>query len=409
MAPFTQVLLERFERQVEADFETMVGAVAAINDYAPNAEDAILMDELRELGRQHITTFLRFAEDDRAPDVSEFDFMRRWGEQKARDMVPLPANLHTYFIGQQLLADRIVAAAGPDVGLRAEALRLVVRLTEYTALALTASVEGYTETMQRDRADREVAQGDLLEQLLTSGPDTQGLLTRRAANLGLEAGRSQVVVIIRVEPLCTAGPSPMPRRWAAQALARGSGRGANYAFVVVRSNDVVAVLDSGGDRRARTVVEEVQRHVQSRESVSLTGGIGTPFMGLPGVRGSYDEARRALRHCTPRCPIICSPDDITLVEDLAVSSVDNVGRLIPARTRQALADPELRSTLEAYITANLNVAATAKALILHPNSVRYRLKRIATLTGRDPRQFSDLFELRAAARILERETRQSQV
>jgi sugar diacid utilization regulator len=94
-----------------------------------------------------------------------------------------------------------------------------------------------------------------------------------------------------------------------------------------------------------------------------------------------------------------------LVEDLAVSSGADVGRLIPARTRQALADPELRSTLQAYVTANLNVAATAKALILHPNSVRYRLKRIASLTGRDPRQFSDLFELRAAARILEGEAR----
>jgi DNA-binding PucR family transcriptional regulator len=65
-------------------------------------------------------------------------------------------------------------------------------------------------------------------------------------------------------------------------------------------------------------------------------------------------------------------------------------------------------TLQAYITANLNVAAAAKSLILHPNSVRYRLKRIATLTGRDPRRFSDLFELRAAALILEREVGQSE-
>jgi sugar diacid utilization regulator len=156
------------------------------------------------------------------------------------------------------------------------------------------------------------------------------------------------------------------------------------------------------------VVEEVRERFQSHDGINLTCGIGTPFSDLPGLRGSYDEARRALRHCNPRCPIISSPDDISLVEDLAVSSSDNVGRLIPQRTRQALADPELRTTLQAYIAANLSVAATAKALILHPNSVRYRLKRIATLTGRDPRQFSDLFELRAAARFLEREAGQSQ-
>jgi DNA-binding PucR family transcriptional regulator len=40
---------------------------------------------------------------------------------------------------------------------------------------------------------------------------------------------------------------------------------------------------------------------------------------------------------------------------------------------------------------------------LHPNSVRYRLARIATLTGRDPRQVIDLFELCAAARIMDKE------
>ena len=407
MDSLRQLLLERFKRQLEADFEAMVEAVTAIHAYAPDSDDAILMDELRELGRQHITTFLRFAQEECEPDMSEFDFMRQWGEQKARDLVPLPANLHTYFIGQRLFADRIVGAAGPDVRLRAEALRLVARLTEYTALALTATVEGYIETLDGERADREVAQRDLLEHLITRGPDTRGSLARRAANLGLEVGRSQVVAITRVEPSGGADPSPMPRRWAAKALARGSGRGAHFAFVVVRPDDVVAVLDSTGDRRARAVVEEVREHFQSRDGVNLTCGIGTPFSDLPGLRGSYDEARRALRHCNPRCPIISSPDDITLVEDLAVSSSDNVGRLIPPRTRQALGDPELRTTLQAYVTANLSVAATAKALIMHPNSVRYRLKRIAALTGRDPRQFSDLFELRAAARILEREAGQS--
>ena len=52
----------------------------------------------------------------------------------------------------------------------------------------------------------------------------------------------------------------------------------------------------------------------------------------------------------------------------------------------------------------MNVAATAKVLVLHPNSVRHRLRRIAALTGRDPRNVADLFELRAAARLLDSET-----
>ncbi len=68
--------------------------------------------------------------------------------------------------------------------------------------------------------------------------------------------------------------------------------------------------------------------------------------------------------------------------------------------REALADPQLRQTLQAWIDHDLNVAATARALCLHPNSVRYRLRRIAQLTGHDPHRITDLLELHSAARLL---------
>lgn len=37
---------------------------------------------------------------------------------------------------------------------------------------------------------------------------------------------------------------------------------------------------------------------------------------------------------------------------------------------------------------------------LHPNSVRYRLRRIAQLTGHDPHRVTDLLDLHSAARLL---------
>ena len=64
-----------------------------------------------------------------------------------------------------------------------------------------------------------------------------------------------------------------------------------------------------------------------------------------------------------------------------------------------LADGALRATVETYFAAGLNVAAAAKALSLHPNSLRYRLRRIAEITGHDPRTLAGLLELIAAARL----------
>ena len=65
-----------------------------------------------------------------------------------------------------------------------------------------------------------------------------------------------------------------------------------------------------------------------------------------------------------------------------------------ARTRGAAL------TLQTWIDHDLNVAATAKALCMHPNSVRYRLRRIAQLTGHNPHHLTDLLELHSAARLL---------
>jgi sugar diacid utilization regulator len=61
----------------------------------------------------------------------------------------------------------------------------------------------------------------------------------------------------------------------------------------------------------------------------------------------------------------------------------------------------LRGALDAFVAADLHVATAAKALFLHPNSLRYRLGRIARCTGRDPRRVADLLELIAAIRVLD--------
>ena len=72
--------------------------------------------------------------------------------------------------------------------------------------------------------------------------------------------------------------------------------------------------------------------------------------------------------------------------------------LIPVVAWAALAQPETRLSLDAYIAANLNIAEAAARLNLRPNSLRYRLRRIAVLTGLDPTRVSDLLELLAASR-----------
>ncbi|WP_405145390.1 helix-turn-helix domain-containing protein [Nocardia salmonicida] len=58
--------------------------------------------------------------------------------------------------------------------------------------------------------------------------------------------------------------------------------------------------------------------------------------------------------------------------------------------------PELRKTLRVHIANNLNRAETGRILNIHANTVDYRLRRIARLTGLNPTRASELWQLRSA-------------
>jgi DNA-binding PucR family transcriptional regulator len=63
------------------------------------------------------------------------------------------------------------------------------------------------------------------------------------------------------------------------------------------------------------------------------------------------------------------------------------------------AGPTLVETLEAYLDCGGAIEACARKLFVHPNTVRYRLKRITDFTGRDPTQPRDAYVLRVAATV----------
>ena len=65
----------------------------------------------------------------------------------------------------------------------------------------------------------------------------------------------------------------------------------------------------------------------------------------------------------------------------------------------AEAGPALTETLDAYLDSGGAIEACARKLFVHPNTVRYRLKRIADFTGRDPTVPRDAYVLRVATTV----------
>jgi carbohydrate diacid regulator len=127
-------------------------------------------------------------------------------------------------------------------------------------------------------------------------------------------------------------------------------------------------------------------------------GLGRYHPGIHGLARSYQDARTALSlglkaerenhvYCLDRLGIasfVGVADESTkwdLAEHL-LSPLDHA--------------PELLQTLDVFFGQNCCPSATASRLAIHRNTLRYRLDKIASLTGLDPRQFDDAVQIRLA-------------
>ncbi len=76
-------------------------------------------------------------------------------------------------------------------------------------------------------------------------------------------------------------------------------------------------------------------------------------------------------------------DNLIVIEDV----------LSDPNTKKFLLDEELTQTAQAFFDNDLNLMQTSKQLILHRNTLIYRIEKIKKLLGLDIRKFSDAVTL----------------
>lgn len=83
-----------------------------------------------------------------------------------------------------------------------------------------------------------------------------------------------------------------------------------------------------------------------------------------------------------------------LPERALAGDADAAAALVATTHRLLLADAVLYDTATTYLERTPSLEATARALFIHPNTVRYRLRRIADVTGFSPTDARGAFTLR---------------
>jgi carbohydrate diacid regulator len=159
-------------------------------------------------------------------------------------------------------------------------------------------------------------------------------------------------------------------------------------------------VGEGGLAEVKRAAETLARHLAQALRVDLPVCVGLPHRGLAGIVRSYQDARAAAaaRGSADQSGVCCL-DAAGLAGLLDAPSRASRRALAEGILAPLADDPYLATTLEAYFAADCSPGAAAERLGLHRNTLAYRLGRIASLTGLDPRRFDDAVQLRVATEL----------
>ena len=140
--------------------------------------------------------------------------------------------------------------------------------------------------------------------------------------------------------------------------------------------------------RIAQLVERIQAHVESRVSAVLLAALGSTVEGVRDVPRARREAERVLGvlRADPRGRSVARIDEVrseVVLLELRELSADHPG-LSRGKLERVLAyDAEHRSsyvaTLRAYLDAFGDITEAARRVSVHPNTFRYRIRRLVEL------------------------------
>ena len=139
------------------------------------------------------------------------------------------------------------------------------------------------------------------------------------------------------------------------------------------------------------------------DELSASFGPGAVVAGptVAGLTEAHLSATRALAghravRAWPGAPRPVAADDLLpeRVLDGDAGAVEQLRREVAAPLREA--GGELTATVECYLDVSGVLEAAARALFVHPNTVRYRLRRVSEVTGRHPGEARGALVLRLA-------------
>ena len=261
-------------------------------------------------------------------------------------------------------------------------------------------VVGLELLTRRQRVEAEAqASGDLIGTLLRADGREQQAAVERAAALGLDLRRPHTLAVVAVDP-----PQP-PGRW--HGLVRGAVERETPSLVGPYEDLEVLLLPAAPDPGTR--LQRAHAHLQQAVGTATVTLVSGPVATAP------DELATAYRIAAgaARLRLSARPGGFVDVRDLGLPSLlleagtpealrRFAGRLLdPVTDDDARRGGDLLKTLRAWLSSGCSAPETAARLVVHPNTVAYRLSKVERLTGCNLRRPDVRMELHLAVTVHE--------
>ncbi|MET9904355.1 helix-turn-helix domain-containing protein [Streptomyces sp. NPDC006446] len=367
---------ERVRQEMVADPRVVEAIVAAVHEQVPvyAALDDSRLPEVRAIAAWGLERLLHLWATDGTLGPADLRRFRGIASARAADGRPVQAVLRAYRVAGTVLTDEVAARAPRLAAADAFALARMLLATLDTLSEEMATA--YAATSEDLAGDRTRALRLLLDDLIAGRHASVGALTDRSARLGIQL--PDPFCLLAAEPIAADRPD-LAHETATDLLDTLAGpRGEATPLATVRGSRAVLLLPLAAAERVGAVLGD-----RSWRGCVITGE------SLDRVAVAHRLAADALdtapAHAHRSGHVLTDADAqvLALLAGRPAAASDHIARLVLG----PLTDPAQRHLLDAltaYIDSG-SANAAARTLHLHPQSLRYRLRRVQELTGRDPR------------------------
>ena len=249
---------------------------------------------------------------------------------------------------------------------------------------------------EQDNMERE-AKRQFIEELLFRYHSDDRTLLMRAEFLNINTNIPRIVSIARIiekdEDVISLTPNRNDRIFTSfKKLLDNSSQN----LIVQSGMNIIVIHKLRVKENIDTIVKNIKENIEKKYNVKLFFGIGEESNNLIEIKKSYKEAKKALDIAlASRSKDILHYNDLDiglLLDDIPTDTINKyTQKIFMNMTKKEINDYSI--LMDSYMKHNGSITKASDELYLHKNTLQYRLNKLNSLTGFNPRNVNDMVVL----------------